>query len=87
MSQTYSCRPSQILSIPANSPAAFHLDRAVMHFGNAMESDLQRLDSNAKLSETFKQLERSKMFAAWLDLEPDVQAKGQYADPAMKFIG
>lgn len=47
LSKTYRCRPSEIYSLE-DEVTAYYFDKAVAHFGVAVDSDLENASENAK---------------------------------------
>jgi hypothetical protein len=85
MARSYQQRPSTFLSL-SNPIEAYYLDRAVMHFGSAVEDALQRAtnpSSNGKkqkaLSESQRNQNVKETLSRWLGNEA---INRQYRDPA-----
>lgn len=85
MAKSYSCRPSDLLAVKGDV-AAYHTDRAVMLFGRALETEIEAIQMNDKMSDSFKKKSQDDLLNKWLELTPD-DGKSGYADPAMKFKG
>jgi len=75
-------RPADVYHID-EEVVAWSFDRAVLTFGNALESKLQLLARNAKKqSEADTKIQRE--MDRWLSSadDPNVRTKGRFADPA-----
>lgn len=82
MAKAYSCRPSQLLELTGLK--AFHLDRAVMHFGEGFDTALQAAtdpgDGKVKVSKTQMLGKINKTYADWLKDD----SYRQFRDPGRK---
>lgn len=85
MSKAYQQRPSIFLGI-RRSLDAYYLDRAVMHFGTALDAALEKAIAPGKgkrqMSEAQMNAKIQRVLVAWLG--PDAVQK-RYKDPMARF--
>jgi hypothetical protein len=78
MSQTFQVRPSELLRIE-DSVLAFMFDRAVFHFGVAIDADLEEAGQKAK-NVRGQKMKQQMVLNRWLG----TTGKGRFRDPARR---
>lgn len=90
MAKAFHCRPSELMNV-CNTGVSEHdeqreyfLNRAVYHFGAAMENDMTEAE-NKETTDKARSLARAAVFARWMnDPETKKSTAGRFRDPASR---
>lgn len=86
LAKAYQSRPSDLLGLP-DKVAAYHLDRAVMHFGTQLDEALEKATEQGKRKKPLSAAMRNQKIQETLNRWLGTKEKKRYRDPMLKLKG